>query len=68
MVPGAGGCIGIVAKQDKTLRSGRRVRPLQTRGQVFSVAGKAARNCRSVGTSSGMTEVNLVNKGVMLAR
>ena len=68
VIPCAARCIGIVAKQDKTLRSGRRVRPLQTRGQVFSVAGKAARNCRSVGTSSGMTEVNLVNKGVMLAR
>jgi len=33
--------IGIVAEQDKTLRSPRRVRPLQRWREVFSIAGEA---------------------------
>lgn len=49
MVPCAGRCIGIVAEQDKTPSSGRRVRPLQRWREVFSVAGEAPRNCCSVG-------------------
>jgi hypothetical protein len=49
MVPRAGRCIGIVAEQDKTPRSGRWVRPLQRWREVFSVAGEAPRNCCSVG-------------------
>jgi hypothetical protein len=49
MMPCARGCIGIVAEQDKTPRSGRHVRPLQRRGRVLSITGKAPRNCCSVG-------------------
>jgi hypothetical protein len=41
VVPCAGGCIGIVADQDKTPRSARRVRPLQRWRDVFSIAGEA---------------------------
>ena len=49
MVPCAGGRIGIVTEQDETLRSGRRAGPLQRRGEVVPIAGKASRNCRSIG-------------------
>jgi hypothetical protein len=49
MMPCAGGRIGIVAEQDKTSRFGWRAGPLQRRRQVFSIAGEASRNCRSVG-------------------
>ena len=49
MVPCAGGRIGIVTEQDETLRSGRRAEPLQRRGEVVPIAGKASRNCRSIG-------------------
>jgi hypothetical protein len=53
VMPCTGRCIGIVAEQDKTPRSGRRVRPLQRWREVFSIAGEAPWNCSSVGEGSG---------------
>lgn len=48
MVPCAGGRIGIVTEHDETPRSGWRAGPLQRRGEVVPIAGKASRNDRTI--------------------
>lgn len=49
MMPCSGGRIGIIAEQDKTARPCRRAGPLQGWREVFAVAGKASRNCCTIG-------------------
>src|SRR5665647_1421841 len=49
MMPRTTGSIGIVAEQDEAAGLPRRVAPFQGRGEIFAVAGKAARDRRSVG-------------------
>jgi hypothetical protein len=46
MMPGAGGRIGILAKEDKAARPRRRAAPVERRGEVFAIAGEAARDRR----------------------
>src|SRR5271157_1921469 len=49
VAPGSSRCVWVVAEQDETARSRRRVAPTKRRRQVFAVAGEAPGNGFAIG-------------------